>query len=289
MASQYATLVNQEKNGPLDSVGAAQLAKFRSAGNFNTGSTGGDPTVDAYDYKGASDAQAKIQGDQKVAMDTRFAQNRSDITGAINSYQTAIPQAQQAADTKYNVTGQLGLVNALETRISDLKNNTSGTGAGGYASNAQVDNAVNSKYLPQYNTANANLGRSATLAAGDVATAIDPYKTQVTALNDQIVRESTGYTQEQQNELTTLLTKMNQGFQLSQSEADRANQLALADKQYANASALADKQAEAKKNDPSSRYINIGNGDQVYDVVTGKIVANNPKTFAATGSGSDYE
>lgn len=250
-------------------------------------------------YQGWSDYQDKIRQEQdandptklaatqRAAMDTRFNQNRNDITKTIDTYKTAIPGIQQAADTKYGVSNQLGLVNALETRINDLKFNTSGAGAGGVASASQVDKAVNSKYLPQYNTANTNLGRSATLAANEVSQQLDPYKTQISALNDQIARESTGYTQEQQNELTVLLTKMNQGFALTQAEIAQVNALALADKNYANQVSLLEKQNEQKKNDPSNRYISLGTNDQLYDVVTGKIVAKNSASTTG-GSTSNY-
>lgn len=58
------------------------------------------------------------------------------------------------------------------------------------------------------------------------------YKAQLPLLSDRLAREVSLYTQDKQNELSLLLTKMSQGFQASQAELDRANQLAIAEKQY---------------------------------------------------------
>lgn len=217
-------------------------------------------------YTTASNDVTAQNAANKAANDTRFAQNRNDITSAIDSYTKAIPGIQTAAENKYGVNTLLGLTNSLETRINDLKGNVSGTGAGGYASATQVDKAVNTKYLPQYNQAASNLGRAATLANADVTTALDPYKTTISTLTDQIARESTGYTTAQQNELSTLLTKMNNGFTLSEDELKQTYDLAKLDADYANKVKLA-------SSDSSGRYIKLGTGDQVYDTVTGKIIA----------------
>ena len=58
------------------------------------------------------------------------------------------------------------------------------------------------------------------------------YQAQLPLLTDRLAREFTNYTQDKQNELSVLLTKMSQGFQASQAELDRVQQLAIAEKQY---------------------------------------------------------
>lgn len=234
--------------------------------------------------KAITDAQAA----NKSEMNARFTQNRNDLSSAIDSYTRAIPGVTQAAQDKFGVNTLLGMTNALESRISDLKDNISGYGAGGTASAGQVDKAINNKYLPQYNSSASNLGRAATLAQGEISTNLSPYTTRINTLNEQIARESSGYSQEQQNELTALLTKYQTGVQMSENEKNRMNQLAVADKQFDNEIKKLSATIDANKNNPQNRYVNIGNGDQLYDVLTGKIVANNPKTFAGSAGGSTW-
>jgi hypothetical protein len=58
------------------------------------------------------------------------------------------------------------------------------------------------------------------------------YQAALPLLSDRLAREQTNYTQDKQNEFDLLLTKLNQGFQATQAELDRAQQLAIAESQY---------------------------------------------------------
>ena len=58
------------------------------------------------------------------------------------------------------------------------------------------------------------------------------YQAQLPLLTDRFAREQTNYTQDKQNELTLILNRINQGFQASQAELDRANQLATSEQDF---------------------------------------------------------
>ena len=71
------------------------------------------------------------------------------------------------------------------------------------------------------------------LLVADQAKELEPfYKAKLPLLQDRLAREQANYSQDKQNELTTILTKMSQGFQSTQGELDRANQLAMSENEY---------------------------------------------------------
>ncbi len=219
---------------------------------------------------------------QKGQMEARFGQQKAELGSFTNAYTAAVPKIYNEADTKYNVTGLAGITNALNTRISQLQGNTNNEGAGGMASAGQVDRAINSKYLPQYNTAQENLNRSSSLAQNYVNTNLRPMESQGEILRERIARESSGYDRQQQTELDMLLSKMQQGFQMSESEKNRAFNLAEGEKAYT-------REMEATKN--KDRYISMGSKSSLYDTATGKIIASGgggSSGGAAGGSGDWY-
>lgn len=216
---------------------------------------------------------------QKADNDAHFAANRNDINSYITKYSGAVPGIVDAADTKFGVGAQLGYTNALNSRIQDLKGNLTGSGAGGYASGDQVDKAVNTKYLPLYETANTNLGKASTLAQNEVATNLLPIQSEGKMLSDQIARESTGYTNEQKNELDALLGRMQQGTQLTSAEIAQMTALSEQENQYNIAKLQADTANKPKPTNPSDRYISMG-GKYLYDTQTGNFI-----TAPGTSSG----
>ncbi len=77
------------------------------------------------------------------------------------------------------------------------------------------------------------LGNRLGLLVAEQSKELEPfYQAQLPLLSDRLAREQTNYSQERQNELTVLLTKLSQGFQATQAELDRANQLAVKEKEY---------------------------------------------------------
>src|SRR5205085_1881136 len=59
-----------------------------------------------------------------------------------------------------------------------------------------------------------------------------PYQSEQTLLSDRLARESSMFSQANQQELDSIIAKINAGVTLSEGESDRANKLAMAEKQY---------------------------------------------------------
>lgn len=55
---------------------------------------------------------------------------------------------------------------------------------------------------------------------------LQPLQMEASMISDRLARETTGYTTDKQSELEIYLRKLDQGFQLSQAEKQRANELA---------------------------------------------------------------
>ena len=93
---------------------------------------------------------------------------------------------------------------------------------------------------------------------------LTPFTTEASMLSERAAREVTGYTSMMQNELSVLLQKMSQDFQMTEREKDRAAQLAMAEQEY----------------EAARRYIS---GDSFYDTQTGQWIQSPKKT----GTGTD--
>ena len=90
--------------------------------------------------------------------------------------------------------------------------------------------------VSQQQFAEGELSNRLGLLVAEQAKELEPfYQAQLPLLTDRLAREQTNYTQERQNELTLLLTKISQGYQANQAELDRANQLAMKEKEYTQA------------------------------------------------------
>lgn len=75
--------------------------------------------------------------------------------------------------------------------------------------------------------AQASVDKQMGYAVADQNKALLPYQSEQTLLIDRLARESTGFNIEKENELSTLIAKMNAGITLSEGEKNRAQQLAM--------------------------------------------------------------
>lgn len=190
----------------------------------------------ANDAKNAlATSQAKIDAQNaanRVANDTRFASNKSELGNFITSYQNAVPGIINSTSEKYQLPQLASAATNLGTRTSNIMGNLTGEGAGGYASGAQVDKAVQTNYLPRWGQAISNLNTGTQLAQTEENQLIAPYTTQATLLNDRMAREATAYTTEQQNELASLVSQLNAGVTLTTTQMNNANALAQKQLEY---------------------------------------------------------
>lgn len=213
-------------------------------------------------YNAAQKAITDHLAQQTTDFNNLKTQGQSDVTDFLGRYKAAVPGIISSTSDKYNLPGQTNYVNALNTRIKTLTGNLDNSGAGGYASGNQVDKAVNSRYLPLYEAGVTNLGTSTTQAQNEETQLIQPYQTEGQMLNDRLAREMTGFTTEQQTELTALIGQLNAGEQLTATQLTNANDLAKAQ--------LAYKQAIDSATISNNKPQQVTPGSYIYDPASGK-------------------
>lgn len=110
----------------------------------------------------------------------------------------------------------------------------------------------------------------------------DLYKQKLQLATTQGSRALQALSADVSNIVNITLAKLKRGEQVSDQEAQNAFDLLKIQKQ-------ADAEAANKAKDPSNRYITVGDGSQVYDTSTGKIVATNVKDKAAGGAAETFK
>lgn len=120
------------------------------------------------------------------------------------------------------------------------------------------------------------------LNSADQAKLLDAYKTKLSLAQSQGTRALQAFTTDISNTLNVSLAKISRGEKLSDTEAANAFQL-LQMKQQA-ALDIQKANSAPTQNDPSKRYVSLGNGTELYDTQTGKIVADNPKSSGAAAA-----
>lgn len=227
---------------------------------------------------------ADLAAKQKTALDTQFANDKTEVNNFTNDFQNATTGAVQGAYSEFGIPQQVGAVNALKGRIADLGLNLSGAGAGGYANNDQVDKAVNTSYLPNLSLATNALGASTSAAQTQIQTQLQPYLSQAQLLGTRIASEMTGFTAQQKNELDAALTAMNNGATLTNSQLQRMNDLAIAEEQYSTMAQGYTDQLMASLY--GNQYRVVGPGDSLVNVNNGQSVAGNTAGLDLGSSGS---
>lgn len=222
-----------------------------------------------------------LVANQKAETDARFAQSKEDIQGFTSRYGAAVPQIVNDTSSKYGLGTLLGNAQALNTRVQDLKTNASGVGAGGYANADQVDRAVQTNYLPQYNTAVSNFQTGMGLAQAEQTQLLKPLETEGSMLNDRLAREATGYSQAQQRELDGLIEQMRIAGSLTQEQMQQATQLAVAEKQFQQALAVANTNNKAQS-DANTQIVEIGGRKLLINSATGQTI----KDLGTSGTGT---
>ncbi|HEX9060857.1 MAG TPA: hypothetical protein VF941_11815 [Clostridia bacterium] len=209
------------------------------------------------------------------------ASNTKAVTDFLGNYKTDVATAQDTANTKFNVPTFENLVTGLNSRINDLEFNTSNsgggsvgaTGAGGFSTMGQVDTALSSRYLPQLNTAQQNLGTAAGLAQTYVGQALQPDQAYATLLANNIDTAMSGLTATQQTQMQGIIAKLNAGVALTTAEINAGEAYAATVLNNANSITLEKIRAA---------YTPIGAGSTLINPNTGTII--NPGILAASGS-----
>lgn len=305
MASELDTLGAIEAHGDLNPVQKTRLQQLRGAGQsgnpFGIESTGLNPTSStpqannqqADDRLAQGQAAVKSQADQaNAAFQNLYGQNKQSVTDFLAKSQADTGNAISGASATFQLPQQQRMVQGLNSRISELKNNTTNEGAGGFASSGQVDAAINSRYQPQLTAAQANLNTSADLAQRQVQLMMQPDQQYGTLLAKNIETGMSALTETQRQAMEGVLGSLNAGMQLSQTELTTANELAkqvlansglaqvaniqqqteIQKQQIANAGALAAAQAQAQgyvgQQEEANRFKDLTAGHTLYNTVT---------------------
>lgn len=240
----------------------------------------------AVDYGQAQD----LASQQKQGFSDLLNQQNATSQGLFNQY-TAASQAQpKLVDVLNNAQQQAGigglqqginLFNSQATGVKSLIDNlntdtqarTAGTGANqayldrlraseGGQLNTQLSRLTTGlgDVTNAFNTSNANTGQLLSATQADQATALHPLELQINSMSDQFARQITGFTTGAQNELSTLLTKLQSQQDLNNQEWQRANTLADQENQFQQARTLAAQQSAS-----TNAFLNAGltgNGGQ---------------------------
>ena len=124
--------------------------------------------------------------------------------------------------------------------------------------------------VTQEQNAETNLATQLGYGVADQTKQLQPIITQGTMLSDQIAREMTGFTTDNENALNAILTDIKNEQTVSQADLDRANDLAKAQLQYTNAKTT------------------LSPGQTVVDN-TGKVIYTAPTSTSGTSTSSYYE
>lgn len=158
--------------------------------------------------------------------DTLKSSNDQSVTDFLSKYKTDTGNAISDASAQFHLPEQTDVVNSLNTRINQLKTNFSNSGAGGFANNDQVDAAINSRYLPQLETATGNLATSTAEAQAQEGIALQPDQQYGQLLATNITTAMSGLSSIEQTIMTGILGKLQSGTSLTEAEWTNANNIA---------------------------------------------------------------
>lgn len=210
-------------------------------------------------------------------------------TGAINNQETSTAMANR-------IGGELNLptlqknANTINNTISNIPT-TYSKATTGYDVNAnQLSRIIGQKtsdLAPAATTANnalssaqSTLNTQMGYQQADQAKALQPYQTEQSLLSDRLARESSMYSQENQNELDGLIAKTNAGITLSEGEKNRQQELAISEQNYEHAKEAAST-ANTNANNSSTQIVETGGRKKLINSITGQVIQD----LGPSGSG----
>lgn len=228
-------------NNPADINADIAAGGWRSKVGVSGGSSNNN--IDLNAPIAAAQAMRGTSADLLASQNTENTNFLNKFTNTINNQGTT----QALAD---KISGELGLpalrqnANTLNTTFANLPS-TYRDATKGYNVNAnQLARIIGQKGYelgPAMTTANNALGTAENVLNQQLGYAQNDWQRQLLPLNseqamlaDRQARETSLYTQDNQNELNALLTKVSNGIALSNAEKDRAQALSIAESGYAN-------------------------------------------------------
>jgi S-adenosylmethionine synthetase len=191
---------------------------------------------------------------QRIGQELGLPTLQANATNLRNTL-TNIPSTYTAASRGYDIN-QNQLSRIIGQKSSELS--------------PLVTTAENSLQNAQSNL-NTQMGYEQT----DQAKALKPYETEQTMLSDRLARETTLYSQDNQNELNALIAKINAGVSLNNAEASRAQELAVQEKSYQQAK-------ETATANPNTQIIESNGKKYLINSATGQVI----QTYGTSGGGN---
>jgi hypothetical protein len=258
---------------------------YQQGGNQGTAPVGygGSGASGGSSNSSASNSLSSTEANQQTNFDNLLNTDNSAITSFLGKYSGDVSTDQSNAYNEFGIPTQTSNVDALTSRINDLENNTSnsgggaesGTGMGGYASEAQVGNELNTRELPQLNASVANLNTSLGSANQQINQELAPDQAYESLLGTNIQTSMSGLNANESAQLSSALGSLEAGYGLTEDEMSAAE--GLASTVLNNANTLTATQL-------GNEYKGVSSGDTLVNTATGGII--NPSVLATNGAAS---
>lgn len=134
------------------------------------------------------------------------------------------------------------------------------------------------------NTVNTQMG----YATKDQEKALSLFPVEQQMMMDRQARETSLFSSGQEQELNSIIAKMNAGIQISEGEKNRAQQLAIGEKNY-NLELQKLAQNQTQFSSSQSQPMSVSPGNKVIDPKTGKVIYDAPYKPTSTGSGTNLD
>lgn len=218
-----------------------------------------------------------------------------DYLGKLGQYVASQPSSQVMAD---RIGQELGLPQLRETSgaLTETVRNLPSTyskAMTGFDVNAnQLARVVGTKQAElaplaqrateQTQNAEARLGERMGYAQKDFERGLIPLSAEQNFLAERNARETTLYSQDNQNELNAIIDKIKNGIQISEAEKQRAHELAMQEKAFENQKKLNQQQADLSPAQSNTQVIEVNGQKKLIDTATGKVLS----TYGTASSGS---
>jgi len=225
---------------------------------------------------------------QRAAGTTLLGNQNALTSDFLNRYTSAIGGQETSSAMAGRIGQELGIptlqsnANTLRTTLNNIPTtyNKATTGFDVNANQlARVVGQKASELAPAVDTAEralssaqGNLNTRMGYEQADQAKALTPYSTEQNLLQDRLARETSMFTNENENELNGLISKINAGITLSEGEKNRANTLAAQEASFNNQMKLQKDQQQFTSSQPN--FVGVNGG--LYNTTAGKFAVKPP-------------
>lgn len=198
-------------------------------------------------------------------------------TGAINGQETMSAMAKRLGEEQ-GLPQLRANATAINTTLRNIPTVQLSAARGNEITQNQLDRMVSNqqqKVAPlaeeatrQQQAAEGLVNEQMGYAQADQQKALLPYQMESSLLTDRLARETTMFTTQNQNELNALLTKISTGSQITQEEANRAQELSIAEKNFE----LEKQRLNSTQKTDSNPYMSVGENSRIFNTTTGQFV-----------------